>query len=112
MTVTYPFNDHRPEFNNIAGEAVVNNAEECDEQDPESNSNCQVVFSTDFFAEDKDGDTVSYQIIPPSVLFGIRDAKNLSSLYYRGVGISQDTDIPLLIQVDNDNNGNNLINNK
>ena len=99
VTVTYPFNNHRPEFNNIAGEATVNNAEECDEVDPESNSNCQVEFSTDFFAEDKDGDTVSYKIIPPSHLFEIRDEKNLSSLYYRGVGVSQDTNIPLLIQV-------------
>ena len=101
MIVTYPFNNHRPQFNNIAGEAAVNNAEECDEdEDPESDSSCQVEFSTDFFAEDKDGDTVSYMIIPPSHLFGIRDEKNLSSLYYRGAGISQDTNIPLLIQVE------------
>ena len=78
---------------------MINDAEECDEQNPESDRNCQVEFSTDFFAEDKDGDTVSYQIIPPSHIFGIRDNKNLSTLYYRGVGVSQDTNIPLLIQV-------------
>ena len=99
MTVTYPFNNNRPEFNDIAGEAVINNAEECDDQNPESDSNCQVEFSTDFYAEDKDGDTVSYKIIPPSHLFGIRDNKDLSTLYYSGVGISQDTNVPLLIEV-------------
>ena len=99
MRITYPFNDHRPQFNDIAGSAAINNAEECDEQDPESDSSCQVEFSTDFFAEDKDGDTVTYKIIPPSHLFGIRDDRDLSSLYYRGVGVSQATNIPLLIQV-------------
>jgi len=98
VSITYPFNHHRPQFNDIAGSAAINNAEECDEQDPESDSSCQVEFSTDFFAEDKDGDTVSYKIIPPSHLFGIRDDRNLSSLYYRGVGVSQATNIPLLIQ--------------
>ena len=100
MNVTYPFNNYRPQFNDIAGEAAINNADECDEQNPESDSNCQVEFSADFFAEDGDGDTVSYKIIPPSHLFGIRDDRKLSSLYYRGVGVSQDTNIPLLIQVD------------
>merc|ERR1711874_527963 len=98
VTVRYPFNSNRPEFNDIAGEAVIDNAEECDEQNPESDSSLQVEFSTDFYAEDKDGDTVTYEIIPPSHLFGIRDNKNLSTLYYRGVGVSQDTNIPLLIQ--------------
>ena len=99
MNVSYPFNNHRPQFNDISGEGEINQADQCNEENPEKNPKCQVDFDQDFFATDGDGDTVTYKIIPPSLIFGIRDEKNLSSLFYRGVGISQDSSINLLIQV-------------
>lgn len=78
---------------------MILDAETCSEQNPQEDENCQVVFSTPFFATDSDGDVVTYQIIPPSHVFDIKDNKDLSTLYYRGTGISQESSIPLLIQV-------------
>ena len=99
VNVSYPFNYHRPSFNQVSGEARISNYEACDEDWPQTDINCQVVFLEDFFAVDADGDTVTYSIVPPSDLFRISDERDLSSLYYRGVGLSQDVTIPLLIQV-------------
>ena len=99
VTLSYTFNSGRPQFNDIAGEATVRDAEACSEQNPQENENCQVEFIKPFFATDSDGDLVTYQIIPPSHVFDIKDNKDLSTLYYRGTGISQESSIPLLIQV-------------
>ena len=99
VNVTYPFNYHRPEFNQISGEARVVDYEACDPYQSQTDINCQVVFSKDFFAEDADGDTVTYTVIPPSSLFEISDERDLSSLFYLGMGLSQETTIPLLIKV-------------
>ena len=99
VNVTYPFNYNRPRFNEISGEARVHNYESCDRERPEDDINCQVVFLKEFFAVDADGDTVTYSIVPPSNLFEISDKRDLSSLFYRGEGLSQETSIPLLIQV-------------
>ena len=99
VNVSYPFNYHRPQFNGISGEARIYNYEACDPQQPQTDINCQLVFLEDFFAVDSDGDTVTYSLVPTSNLFEMSDHRDLSSLFYRGLGISQETTIPLLIQV-------------
>jgi len=98
LTLSYSFNGHRPQFNDIAGEAKILDAQSCSELTPTTDQNCQVVFSKPFFATDSDGDLVTYQIIPPSHVFEIADNTDLATLYYRGTGIIQQTSIPLLIQ--------------
>lgn len=99
VTVNYPFNSNRPQFNDISGEAKILDAEACSEQDSQMDEACQVDFSKPFFASDSDGDVVNYEIIPPSHIFGIGNSTDLATLYYKGTGISQETSIPLLIQV-------------
>ena len=97
--MTYPFNNHRPKFNDAFGSGTILDLELCSEDNPQSNPDCLVKFSNDFYATDDDGDTVSYLIVPPSLIFSIRDKTDLASLYYSGVGISEQTSLPLLIQV-------------
>ena len=97
--MSYPFNYHRPEFNEVTGEARIVDYEACDPNQSQTDINCQVVFIKDFFAEDADGDTITYSVSPPSALFEISDERDLSSLFYRGMGLVQETTIPLLIKV-------------
>ena len=99
VNVSYPFNYHRPEFNEVTGEARIVDYEACDPNQSQTDINCQVVFIKDFFAEDADGDTITYSVSPPSALFEISDERDWSSLFYRGMGLVQETTIPLLIKV-------------
>lgn len=63
---------------------------------------CRVKFDQVFEATDGDGDVIIYSVIPVtdvSSSFGIEDNTNLSTLYYKGAGVSDDTTVQLLIEV-------------
>merc|ERR1739838_727332 len=62
---------------------------------------CTVQFDPEFSASDADGDVLEYSILPVTdhaSLFVLKDPSSLASISYKGQGISQDTNVTLLVK--------------
>ena len=80
------------------GTAKIADAEACNAD----GTDCAVQFDPEFSASDADGDVLEYSILPVtdhSNLFVLGDPSSLASISYIGQGISQETDVTLLVKV-------------